>query len=1103
MGRLRRGAPHLLLGLFLLASIGCGGGSSTIQQSPPPPPPPSPSPDFSIAFSANSVAVQQAGTSPPAILSIAPLNSFTGTVQVTLTGLPSGVIASPASPFSIAAGSSTPVLFSAAPNASTGNFTILASGTSGSLSHPANLGLTIQSGVTANIPRTTFARTDSTPAMDDPAGEPHHRHITYDPTHQLVFEANRAMNRVEIFSSTTALRVAQVAIPGASSVDLSPDGSTVWVATVTEQVAAIDTTSLQVKARYEIAGLQPLPNTLFDRPEELLALSSGNLMMRLRQSQTGVALLALWNPSSNTLTNLTSTEPQLFQNGLGAVARTGDHAKLLVAASDASGEVAIYDANGSVLAGPRGLGAGTIPLIAANPDGSRIVVVFVSNGASQVLLLDGSLNQVGSYAISFINGMVFSRDGQFLFLSENAGSPPVITVLDGHNLGTIGQVPDLWLSGRRSEIEDVDATNLIFGVANRGLAFVDAATPGPLPTTVPSFAMSPSVQPSEGLNSGGTATTLSGQNFATSVQIKFGTQMASDASVASSTVIHATSPPTAASGAVNVTAYFPSGWLALAPDAFSYGPQVLQVLPNAGKPAGGDIIQIYGYGFGSDATKAGVTIGGASSTIQKTENVASIASSLGLDASYPFPLERITLQTPSGIAGKADVVITSPAGSAPAPRAFQYLQSENFFAKPAFDKFILYDKSRQWLYLSNIDHVDVFDLTSGLFHATGIEPPGGPPPTAELRGLALTPDGTQLVAADFGAQNIYLLDPDNGAGTSVAVGGVAGFTNSGPARVAATSLQSVFVGLSAESSSSGSCSSCLGQLNLMASPPTIQPASQPEITSLTGAPLVQSSGTGNQVFVAFAAAPGGPLASWNASSPNQFLTFTANDSAVDIGAAADGTMFALQANGTTEIRGADLSLAAVPANSELLRIPGRVPVPGVTLHPSGSLLYLPFLTGPAGSAGVQGGVDILDAHTGVLRLRVLLPQQFMTDVDGLHGSFLAIDENGQRLFAITSTDGTALNAGVTVVTLAKVPLGIGLLTPASGPAAGGTQITIRGSGFESGATVTIGVKTATVTFKDMNTLTVLTPGLAVGTQRVSITNPDGETISLDAAFTAN
>ncbi|MGB7028202.1 MAG: IPT/TIG domain-containing protein, partial [Candidatus Acidiferrum sp.] len=295
----------------------------------------------------------------------------------------------------------------------------------------------------------------------------------------------------------------------------------------------------------------------------------------------------------------------------------------------------------------------------------------------------------------------------------------------------------------------------------------------------------------------------------------------------------------------------------------------------------------------------------------------------------------------------------------------------------------------------------------------------------------------------------------------------------------------------------------LGQLNLTASPPTIEPAAQPEITSITGAPLVQSNSTGSQVFVAFATAPGGPLALWNAASPGQFSTFTANDAATDIGTAADGTMFALQANGTTEIRAADLSLAAVPANPELLQIPGRVQVPGLTLHPSGALVYQPFLTGPAGNAGVKGGVDILDAHSGALRLRILLPQQFMTDIDGLHGSFLAIDENGQRLFAITSTDGTAQNAGITIVTLANVPLGIGTLTPATGPAAGGTQITIRGSGFQTGTTVTIGGINAPATFKDMNTLIVLTPATAAGAQRVTITNPDGESTSLDATFTSN
>lgn len=1097
MGRLRLRAPVLLLGLLPFAASGCGGGSTQLQ--PPPPPPP----DFSIAFGANSVSVQQGATSNAVQLSITASNNFSGPVQVTLSSLPSGIASNPLSPFNVTAAAPVSLLFSAAANASTGSVMIVATGTSASLSHSANLSLIVQAGIVATLPRTTFARTDSVPALDDPPVEPHHHHLAYDPAHQLLFVANRAMNRVEVFSTTTFTRVAQISVPGASSADLSPDGSTVWIGTVTEQIAAIDTASLQIKSCYEIAGLLPLPNTLFDRPEELFALSNGNLMLRLRQSQSPEALLALWSPFSNSLTNLTSTEPQLFQNGLGAVGRTGDRTKMIVAASDSSGELALYDSGGNVVAGPHGLGVGTISLVAANPDGSRFAVVFVSNGATQVLVLDGSLNQIAAYPASSVNGMVFSRDGQFLYLSEDSASPPLVTVLDGHSLNLIGRVPDLFLGGMRSELEDVDSTKLLFGIADRGVAFIDAANPASLPANVPVLSGAPSVQPSEGPNAGGTATVLSGQNFESSAQILFGTQSAASVNIAGATQINATSPPNAATGSVNVAAFFPSGWLALAPDAFSYGPQILQVLPNAGVQSGGDTIQIYGYGFGSNASKVGVTIGGAAATIQKVENISSIAPTLGLPASYPFPVERITLQSPAGSAGHADIVVTSAAGSTTAPRSFQYLQSENFYSKPSFDKFILYDQGRQWLYLSNIDHVDIFDLAQRIFRPAGLEPPGGPPPTAEFRGLALTPDNSQLVAADFGTQNIYLFNPDSGSGSTVAVGGVPGYANSGPARVAPTSTQNVFVGLSAESGSSGPCTSCLGQLNLTANPPAIQPASQPEISSLSGAPLVQSNANGDQVFVAYGTAPGGTLASWSATSPNQFSTLTANDSATDLSAASDGTMFAVQSNGTTEIRAADLSLASVPAAPELLQIPGRNQVPGVVLHPTGALLYQPFLTGAAGTPGVKGGIDVLDAHSGALRLRILLPQQFMTDVDGLHGSFLATDENGQRLFAITSTDGSAQNAGVTVITLANVPLAIGTLAPAAGAAAGGTQITIRGSGFQSGAAVTIGGKSAAVTFKDQNTLIVTTPALSAGSQRVTIANPDGETASLDAAFLAN
>jgi hypothetical protein len=149
--------------------------------------------------------------------------------------------------------------------------------------------------------------------------------------------------------------------------------------------------------------------------------------------------------------------------------------------------------------------------------------------------------------------------------------------------------------------------------------------------------------------------------------------------------------------------------------------------------------------------------------------------------------------------------------------------------------------------------------------------------------------------------------------------------------------------------------------------------------------------------------------------------------------------------------------------------------------------------------GIQGGVDIVDTRTGRLRLRVFLPEPLatlFTDIDALHGSFLAVDENGQRIFVLTTS-------GLTVIQLANVPLSIGTVSPASALAAGGTTLTIRGSGFQSGATVTIGGKSAAAMFVDMNTLTVTTPPLTAGPQQILITNPNGDSDSLDAALTAN
>jgi hypothetical protein len=1082
---------------FVIFLGGCGGGGGGGTQPPPP------QPDFTIGLSTTTVSITQGSSSAPLSVSVTGLNGFSGSVQVTLSGVPAGVISNPASPFSVSTGQAVSVVIGASPNAATGQFTMSAQATSGSLSHSAPFSLTIQSALALNQPRSTFLRNDSVAAVDTPTGEPQRRQLVYDSSGKRFFVANPAMNRVEVYADANPSLQSVIDAPGASSVDLSSDGATVWVGTNTEELLAISTSNLQVSARYPMAGLSPIPGTVFNRPREALALASGQVALRLRQSSASESLLSLWNPASNTATDLTPRAPAVFQNGLGVMVRSADRTRLLAAANDSSGEAVVLDGNGNVAGGPQVLGSGNVICLAANSNGSRFAALISSAGVEQVVLFDGSLNSQGSYSTTSAGGIVFSRDDQTVYVSEALGNGWVITALAVSNLQKLGQVSDVAVQGIPTAMEEMDDSQLAWGRGNRGLGVIDVSSPAALPLPAPSLANAPAALPAEGPNTGGTTLSISGSNFPTAAQIRFGTQTPLAATVQSGSQMQVSSPVSAASGAVNLTAYFSNGWIAAAPDGFSYGPSVEAILPNAGASAGGDTIYLLGEGFGSSAGGITVKIGGQSATVQKVEALPAFSAALSLDASYPFPIERITLTTPSGTAGKVDISLTTPAGNTTLAKSFQYLAARQTYANPSLYKFILYDQGRQQLYLSATDHVDVFDLNAQVFRSPLAPPPNGPPPNAGLRGT-LTPDNTQLIVADFGAQNVYLINPDGGAnnGSKVSVGGVAGYLNSGPSRVAATSAQSVFVGLSGEGGTSNACNSCLGQMNLTAFPPTFEPAPQPQVTSITGAPLLQADHNGDAVYLAFGSAPGGPVASWSASAPNSFVVSTAKDFSTDLTAASDGAMFAIRSSEATEIRGADLTLGALPTSAELETIPNRVAVPGVALHPSGALLYDPFLDGPPPAAppatGIHGGIDVRDAHSGRLRMRVYLPEPFAmlsTDVDGLHGTFLTVDENGQRLFALTTS-------GVTVLQLSSVPLGIGTVAPATGPSAGGTSVTIRGSGFQSGTKATLGGTALTVTFKDKNTLTFTTPTLSSGAQQMVLTNPDGESVSLDTAFVA-
>ena len=76
------------------------------------------------------------------------------------------------------------------------------------------------------------------------------------------------------------------------------------------------------------------------------------------------------------------------------------------------------------------------------------------------------------------------------------------------------------------------------------------------------------------------------------------------------------------------------------------------------------------------------------------------------------------------------------------------------------------------------------------------------------------------------------------------------------------------------------------------------------------------------------------------------------------------------------------------------------------------------------------------------------------------------------------------------------------VTPAVGPMAGGTAVTITGTGFDGGATVTIGGVAATgVTVVNATSITATTGAHAAGAVDVAVTNPDTQTGTLANGFT--
>jgi hypothetical protein len=102
--------------------------------------------------------------------------------------------------------------------------------------------------------------------------------------------------------------------------------------------------------------------------------------------------------------------------------------------------------------------------------------------------------------------------------------------------------------------------------------------------------------------------------------------------------------------------------------------------------------------------------------------------------------------------------------------------------------------------------------------------------------------------------------------------------------------------------------------------------------------------------------------------------------------------------------------------------------------------------------------------------------------------------------AVTFNRGTAIVA-VWPKVVTDPPPTVSSVAPSSGPTAGGTAVTITGTDFVSGATVTFGGTAATgVTVVNATTITATTAAHAVGAVDVVVTNPDTQSGTLTDGY---
>lgn len=1019
----------------------------------------------SVSSSANLVASVQ--TNPPGFFFPSPLFSeiavpvggasqvqvstivngqATYAVQLSVGGLPPGTSAT-INPSTINVGQSATVTISAggaAPLAQ--NVSITLTGTPAAPVASASLhfllDVTPKPGSIANN-RTDYVSTEHTPYA-----------AVYDPTHKLIFASNDSWNRVEVISSTTHALLKRISIPEPRGIDITQDRSAVWVTTGSRQMFAISTTTFEV-SRY----LLPLGGSLsYWEGSQVFVLSDGSMMIVSTAGQfTGTFGIVIWNPATNAITFPTIPFP--LDNTI--FNRSGDGKRAYLFNDHIGGSVMYYDVASQAFSGSTTLNAAGFNS-AVNMDGSRFILCNDVGG----FVYDGNYNPLGvippcgpGVAPFFEGGAVFSADGQFIY-EELLANNPLILKIDAKTLSLVSSAPAMPMIPVMTELDPpyyvpnpfaVDDTGMVFGIEFWGIAFDDSSyvqNYSSLQPGTPTFLQH--MDPYFGPLGGGTTSGGFGNAFSITPDVWYGSTRGT-ASLGSGGTLSIKSPSSQTLGPVNIKMLFPDGVEVFDPLFFSYGPYLQYPLVSGAPPQGNVPGQAAGYGLPGDNVSGTFSVGGATAS-------AAPPGPFGLNfAGTPYPNKVLSYTVPPGSPGWADLKLTTPDGTSTLPRGFFYAKSVTDYGSSDIFTAVLYDQVRQQLYLSAGDHIDVFSLQSNTFTTKWNPPAAGN--AKQFTGLALTPDGSSLLAADLLDGSLAVLNPDNSTTnyvipiTPVQTGNPG--CNIGPLYVEGLINHTAVVQLGGLPSSAGGCPPFGAVYTVNLTTRAVLPFPTPSVS-------VALSATSDGSKLAF-----GGLCVYDAVANTSSCSAAAQTTGAAI--SGDGHSVASEfvladsvPNVVGRVARPEVYYSALGSDT------ARTPLLAPKLNDSGSLYYLAF----------PNFIDIVDFRQGMLRIRFSVSETISNTATPM-----AVDPSGRYLYLITGT-------GLTIIDLGEAPLSISWLSAAT--ASPGTQITVRGSGFNISTAATVGGQTASVTLVDSNTLTLTVPALSAGRTTIMLSNGDGQ-----------